>query len=159
MSAFAQAHWQRSAAIFPILAVGVHLSVYCAEDVPFLGDLDLEALTDDTFIGDYAIEQYRAACEAWSIDPIDRAYLDPVRSEIPVLVLSGYYDPSTPVATADAVASHLPNSRHLVVRNEAHGSGFGCARETLLDFLVSGSLEGLGPACKDVGAIQFNVGG
>ncbi len=158
VSAFARAYWHRSADILPELAVGVHLSVFCAEDVPFLDDLDLDPLTRDTFVGDYLLDQYRAACDAWPAEPVDRSYLQPVRSEIPVLMFSGYYDPSTPASTADAVAAHLPNSRHVVARNESHGAGFGCGLELLVDFLDRGSLEGLGPACENAGPIVFQVG-
>jgi hypothetical protein len=57
----------------------------------------------------------------------------------------------------DYVDRHLPNSRHVVVRNEAHGSGFGCGRPAQVQFMKSGSLEGLGPICEDVGPVEFEV--
>ena len=55
------------------------------------------------------------------------------------------------------MAAHLANSRHVVVRNAAHGAGFDCARELVVDFLTKGSLVGLGPACEGVGPVVFDV--
>ena len=74
-----------------------------------------------------------------------------------MLLISGYYDPSTPAHVAAEVARHLPNSRHVVVRNEAHGAGFGCARQLVVDFLIHASLDGIGSVCEGVGSIEFET--
>ena len=97
------------------------------------------------------------ACEVWETTPVDETFLQPVESEIPVLIISGYYDPSTPISMGEKVAAHLPNSRHVMVRNESHGAEFGCARPAAIQFLTSGSLAGLGPICEDVGPIRYEV--
>jgi pimeloyl-ACP methyl ester carboxylesterase len=157
-SAFAQLHWQRDVRLRPFVAMGVHFSVFGTEDVPFIEAASIPELTNRTFLGRYLIDQYTAACKAWGgrgLLPDD--FHEPVQSNAPVLLLSGYYDPSTPPSVAEEVASHLPNSRHIVVRNEAHGAGFGCARQLVVDFLTNASLEGLGSACDDVGPIEFET--
>lgn len=136
-------------------AMGVHLAVVCSEDVPFV---DRERAADSaagTFLGTYLVEQYTAACEAWRAEPVAESFLEPVRSNVPTLLVSGYYDPSTPAWMAEEVARHLSRSRHLVVRNEAHGAEFGCARQATVEFLRSGSLEGLGAVCEGVGPVEF----
>jgi pimeloyl-ACP methyl ester carboxylesterase len=158
VSAFAQLHWQRDSGLRRFVAMGVHLSVFGTEDVPFIDRASIPELTNGTFLGTYLIDEYTAACEAWrGRGTLPAGFHDPVRSNVPVLLLSGAYDPSTPPQVAAEVARTLPNSRHIVVRNEAHGAGFGCARRLVVQFLVTGSLEGLGPACEDVGPIQFEV--
>lgn len=158
LSAFAQLHWERAVGLAPFVAMGVHWSVFGTEDVPFIDSTRVAELTEGTFVGRYLIDQYTAACKAWGgRGTLPAGFHDPVRSEAPVLLLSGYYDPSTPPHVAEKVARHLPNSRHIVVRNEGHGAGFSCARQVVTDFLIHASLEGLGPACEDVGAIEFTV--
>ena len=157
VSPFAQGLWLRDVNLRPVVAMGVHFAVYCAEDMPFIDAKDVPALTDDTFLGTYLMEQYGGVCEFWDADPLSADYLQPTKSDIPTLIISGYYDPSTPASFGDEVHRHLPDSRHVVVRNEAHGAEFGCARAAVLDFMKSGSLEGLGPICEDAGPIEFDV--
>jgi len=154
---FAQAYWQRQVGLRPIVAMGVHFSIFCSEDLRFIGDENVEGFTKDTFLGTYLFDQYSGACEEWEVAEVDESFLGPVKSDVPVLLFSGHYDPSTTVALAEQVASHLPNSRHVVVRNESHGSEFGCGRQLAIDFMTSGSLDGLGPTCDDAGPIQFET--
>lgn len=158
LSAFAQAHWERDAVVRTTLAVGVHLAVFCTEDVPFIDRAAVTQLTRDTFIGSYLIDQYTHACEAWDGRGARPAgFEDHVRGTAPVLLVSGYYDPSTPPSMAESVAKGFANSRHIVVRNQAHGAGFGCARAAVEKFLVTASLEGVGPVCEEAGPIDFAI--
>jgi pimeloyl-ACP methyl ester carboxylesterase len=157
VSEFAQLYWQRQVGLRPFVAMGVHFAVVCTEDMPFIDEKTLPELTEGTFLGSYLLEQYGGACEEWVQGELPEDYLEPVTADIPVLLISGYYDPSTPSYFADEVSEHLPNSRHLVVRDEGHGAEFGCARQLAIDFLESGSLEGLGPACEEAGPIVFAV--
>lgn len=154
---FAQAYWQRQVGLRPYVAMGVHFGVYCSEDLPFIQDKEVPEFTDGSFVGRYLFDQYNGACEVWQARPVDRSFLEPVTSDAPVLLISGFYDPSTPISMGDQVASHLPNSRHVKVRNESHGAEFGCARPAAIRFLTTGSLQGLGPICEDVGPIQYAV--
>jgi pimeloyl-ACP methyl ester carboxylesterase len=157
LSEFAQRYWQRQVGLRPFVAMGVHFGVICSEDMPFIEASEVPEQTEGTFLGTYLLEQYGAICAFWPGGELPDDYLQPVTADIPTLLVSGYYDPSTPAWLADEVAEHLPRSRHVVVRNEAHGAEFGCARSAMVDFLRSGSLEGLGPVCEDVGPIEFAV--
>lgn len=156
-SPFAQAYWQRQTTLRPIVAMGVHFSIFCSEDLRFIADEEVEGFTRDTFLGTYLFDQYRGACDAWEVAEVDKSFLEPVESEVPVLLFSGRFDPSTTVALGEQVALHLPNSRHVVVRNESHGSEFGCGRQLAIDFMITGTLDGLGPACDDAIALQFEI--
>lgn len=157
VSAFAQTLWMRDINLRPVVSMGVHFAVYCSEDMPFIDPEEAAELNEGTFLGDYLMEQYGAICDFWPAEPVPAAYLEPTRADVPTLIFSGWYDPSTPASLGEEVARHLPNSRHVVVRNEAHGSGFGCGRELEIEFLKKGSLEGLGAACEDVGPLEFEV--
>ena len=68
---------------------------------------------------------------------------------MPALLLSGTRDPVTPPSGAEAVASHLPNSLHLVVPGAGHGGGGPCVQEIQLRFVESGSVEGLDTSCLE----------
>jgi pimeloyl-ACP methyl ester carboxylesterase len=154
---FAQMFWQRQVGLRPFVAMGVHFGVYCSEDLPFISDEEVAGFTRNTFVGRYLFDQYSGACRDWEAVPKDASFLDPVESDLPVLIISGYYDPSTPPRLGDEIASHLANSRHVVVRNESHGAEFGCARPAAIEFLSTGSLDGLGPICEDAGPIVYEI--
>jgi hypothetical protein len=74
-----------------------------------------------------------------------------VKSETPTLLISGHLDPATPPSGAEAVARHLPKSRHVVVRNGSHSYGgmSPCIDELMSEFIARGSAEGLNVACAD----------
>jgi len=154
---FAQAYWQRQVGLRPYVAMGVHFGIYCSEDLPFIAESEVAGFTDGSFVGRYLYDQYRGACDVWEATPVDRSFLRPVESEIPVLIISGYYDPSTPISMGEQIAAHLPNSRHVRVRNESHAAEFGCALPAAIQFLTTGTLEDLGPICEDVGPVQYEV--
>ncbi len=148
LSFFAQSLYSRASALLGgVIAVGLHISSYCAEDVPRLEGVDIEAATRNTFLGDYLVGEYRGACEAFPVTPAPETWYRSFESAVPTLMLSGYYDPSTPDVAAELVASSFPNSRHIVVRNAGHGAGFSCARPVVEEFLVSGSLDGVSDPC------------
>lgn len=150
LSFFAQSLYERSTALLSgVVAVGLHLSTYCVEDVPRIEGFDVVAETRDTFIGSYLVDEYRAACALWPVTPAPASWYRGFRSEVPTLLLSGYYDPSTPDVAAEEVGRSLPNHRHLVVRDGGHGAGFTCARPAVEGFLRTGSLEGIADPCPD----------
>ena len=149
LSFFAQALYDRTTALLGggVISVGLHLSSYCAEDVPRLASADVAGETAGTFLGRYLVDEYRGACELWPVTPAPVEWFRGFESRVPTLLVSGYYDPSTPDEAAEAVRRSLPNSRHLVVRNSSHGAGFTCAQPTVEEFLLSGSLENVADPC------------
>ena len=159
LSFFAQSLFSRSVALRgTVLAMGLHLSVYCAEDVPRIERGSVGGRTEGTFLGSYLMGEYGGACEVWPMPAADADWFEPARSAVPVLLISGYYDPSTPDAAAERVARTLSNHLHIVVRNAGHGAGFGCARPAALQVMTSGSLVGVENECPDE-PIAFTVGG
>ncbi|MGI9628208.1 MAG: alpha/beta hydrolase, partial [Longimicrobiales bacterium] len=111
-----------------------------------------------TIVGRYLIDQYGDACRSWPVEPVPNDWYDTFQSQIPVLFLSGFYDPSTPAEAAESVRVSFPNSAHIVVRNAGHGAGFGCAREVVEDFLVMPSVDDVHDPCPDE-PIRFQVRG
>ena len=63
-------------------------------------------------------------------------FATPVKSDVPVLLLSGALDPVTPPANGDDVAKTLPNSRHVVAGGLGHiVSTHGCAPRLIASFV------------------------
>jgi pimeloyl-ACP methyl ester carboxylesterase len=59
-------------------------------------------------------------CAHWDVPTESPGANEPVVSDIPTLVLSGAYDPVTPSAWGDLVASHLSHSYVAVIPGQAH---------------------------------------
>jgi pimeloyl-ACP methyl ester carboxylesterase len=150
LSWFAQAYWNRAAGFNDSFADGLHFAIFCAEDVPFIAPEEIPSLVAGTFLSRYLIDEYRTVCRDWVQAPVGPGIRKPLEAEAPVLLLSGWFDPVTPPQTGERVAASLPNARHLVIRNEAHGAGFGCARPAVLHVLETATLQGLPGVCRGV---------
>src|SRR5207247_2851829 len=103
------------------VADGMYLSVTCAEDVPFINQEEAAKLTAGNPFGDYRVFQQTRACGMWPRGEIRSNFLEPVRSNAPVLIFSGNMDPVTPPKYGDEIASYLPNSRHVTIPEAGHG--------------------------------------
>ena len=130
---------------------GMYLSITCAEDLPRVDRKDAEKRGANTFLGDYRYRDQNEACRLWPRATIDAKYADPVRSDKPVLILTGEWDPVTPPSQGDAVAKTLPNSLHLVVNDGAHGlsglNGSECLDRLITEFVERGAVKGLDTTC------------
>ena len=135
------------------LADGMYLSVTCAEDVPFINPEEAEKLTADNPFGNYRVFQQTRACETWPRGEIPTNFLEPVSSNAPVLIFSGNMDPVTPPKYGEEVASHLPNSRHVVIPEAGHGvdglTDPGCVDRIAIEFLDKGDAKDLDVSCVD----------
>lgn len=130
---------------------GMYLSVTCAEDLPFVKREEAKQIAANTFLGSYRYDQQNAACELWPRATIDSKYAEPVRTDKPVLIITGEWDPVTPPSQADAVARTLPNSLHIVVNDGAHGfnglEGIECLDRLMSQFVGRGAVKDLDTSC------------
>lgn len=126
---------------------GYHFSALCAEDILPLTDDDVARLSAGTFMGDHLIAGYRSVCNAWDVARLPDSFWEPVESDLPVLVISGEFDPVTPPVWGEAVAAHLSNSIHVVVPGGGHGAGNECTERLIRRLLETASTDGLDPSC------------
>ena len=147
LSEFAQAYWAREATLEPVIAQGLHFSVFCAEDVPFPADPEIASASAGTFLGRYLFDEYRRACAHWPRAPIQADARTPIAVNVPTLLVSGYFDPVTPPEFAERVARTLPVSRLLVSPEGSHGTMAGCPRAAAAYVLERGTLEGMPESC------------
>ncbi|HKJ17565.1 MAG TPA: alpha/beta hydrolase [Xanthomonadales bacterium] len=131
--------------ISDMIAMGMEMSVTCAEDFPFFPHDDSSA---GLLMGNTMVEATRSKCGVWPQGDVPDGFHDPVESDKPVLLLSGELDPVTPPEYADQVAKHLPNSLHVVAPGQGHSvTGQGCLADIVADFISSANLDGLETEC------------
>lgn len=141
------------------LAYGMHNSVVCSEDLPFVdaGALDREAL-GRTFLGSSLLEGLSAMCEVWPRGPVDADLKAPLRaSTVPALLLSGELDPVTPPRYAAAAAAGFTDQAQVVFKGQGHVQlGLRCAQGLIRHFLDAGTAAGLDASCADaIGPAPF----
>jgi pimeloyl-ACP methyl ester carboxylesterase len=130
------------------MALGMQMSVICAEDAPRIRPQEAERASAGTVFADHLFAGQMEACAFWPTGDVPEGYYDPVVSDVPVLLLSGDVDPVTPPSWADAVASHLSHARHVIAPATGHGVvGTGCGQRMIRDFIAAGTVEGLDASC------------
>jgi pimeloyl-ACP methyl ester carboxylesterase len=75
-----------------------------------------------------------------------------VTADVPVLLLSGRYDPATPVRWGRQVADALPTSLHVIMPGISHASFPECAQDIMTQFVAVGGIVGVNADC--VGELQ-----
>ena len=103
-------------------ADGMYLSVSCTEDVPYLDVYTAHKLDYGTYLGNYRVEQQQRACDCWTKGELPEDYFEPVHSDKPVLIISGYMDPITPPDLGKEILKYLPNGKQTVIRYLSHSS-------------------------------------
>lgn len=138
------------------LAHGMYLSVACAEDTVFITDEAEANENAGTFLGDVRTRAQRAACREWPRGEIPPGFHEPVRSDVPVLMLEGNLDPVTAPIWGLAAAASLPNSRVVVVEGGHHGfeglEPANCIPGVVDRFFETADAKGLDVSC--VGRLQ-----
>lgn len=120
-------NWQPFISLFPsegsyddFIAEGLYLCVTCTEDVPYITQEEVDSLTVGTFMGDYRIQQQKNACSSWAKGIVTDKFFEPVTSDIPTLVVSGYFDPVTPPLMAEQIVQTLTNGYLVTIPTMSH---------------------------------------
>lgn len=144
---FASVAFQVMSQLGKSLSQGMQMSVICAEDVPFV--------TDDLVAREMKLPGYgpgraatlRRACEVWPKAATPAAFNQPVKSNVPVLMISGEADPATPPWLGAEALKLLPSGRQLVIPNGTHLTEDACIYRLIGQFIDEGSAKKLDPAC------------
>ncbi len=137
---------QISVAVVQQIHIGMFMSVACAEDVPLLTDAHLTT-ADQTFVGGDFMRSLQSICRRWPAATLPAGYLEPVRSDVPVLLMAGALDPVTPPSTAEEAAATLSNARVVPFPDTGHGTSNAAACEAEL---IGAFVEDPDPAKLDV---------
>lgn len=118
---------------------GMYYSVICAEDADFS---PVEAPLDGVRAQIAArvkedLQAYLDVCAFWEVDILPSSVDAPVISDVPSLLLSGWFDPITPPSFATRAAESLTNAFDVVDPVGSHGVAFtdDCMNVIIQDFL------------------------
>lgn len=123
------------------LSYGMHNSVVCAEDTPYVDNINNKAL-EQTYLGSDQAAALEAICEVWPRGIADADIKEPLQSDTPVLLLSGEFDPITPPAYAVKAQEGLSNSHHFIAPGQGHGViARGCIPRVVAHFVAEGDID------------------
>ncbi|TVR21597.1 MAG: alpha/beta fold hydrolase [Anaerolineaceae bacterium] len=138
------------------LSVGLYYSVICSE----IGAVGYDGLSTDN-VGPFfqrAFVDYDTIddiCGFWEVAPVSDSAVQPLQTDMPVLLMSGEFDPITPPSFADVVAENLPNGINLMFNAGGHGMFLSeCGMAVMADFLENPLATNT--ACVDEGAMLFD---
>jgi pimeloyl-ACP methyl ester carboxylesterase len=126
------------------IMMGMHLSVNCSEN------FEIQNSTKDpnSLTGEEIIDVYKAQCAIWPKGKRDPNFRKPLSGNLPVLAISGEFDPVTPPRYGDEVVKSLPNGRHLVLPGQGHSVlTIGCMPKLFARFLETADAKNLDAAC------------
>jgi pimeloyl-ACP methyl ester carboxylesterase len=115
---------------------GMHLAIVCGEDVKPITEADRK--TGGALFTPAFTKMYDESCKVWPTADVPADFWQPVKSNVPVMILSGGRDPVTPPTYGDQVAKTLPNSKHFIATNIGHGvSQHACAPRMIREFIAA----------------------
>jgi pimeloyl-ACP methyl ester carboxylesterase len=131
------------------VARGVYFTITCSEGVPFITAQELAEETKNTYVGPERVERHIAACKDWPKGNIAPNYIDPVKSDLPVLMISGEVDGSSPTWFGESALKFLPNGRQIKIRYLGHQFEGNCLRDVFTSFIKNGSAKNLDASCTE----------
>jgi pimeloyl-ACP methyl ester carboxylesterase/predicted small lipoprotein YifL len=146
---------------------GMQFTVQCNEELSFssldqfeaalAGYPELAGFFENSKIGTLSYE----TCPQWGAGQAAPSANEPVTSDVPALILAGEYDPVTPPAWAQHVATTLANSYVFEFPGVGHGASVvaGCPQEMMLAFLEAPSAAPDDSCIAAMDGLQFVVPG
>ncbi len=126
---------------------GMAMSVICAEDAE---QLQPRPQDKDTILGNSLIEAIQAQCAVWPHGRMPADFHKPLKSDKPILILSGARDPVTPPRYGEQIMAGLGNARHLVLKGQGHAVGTrGCVPRLVGQFIDKLQPQHLDASCLD----------
>ncbi len=155
---------------FEGISPGLYISMMCHEHVLATTPEELQTTTASSpkDIREYAwlpfygsAEDIFRICKSWGATGPALGENAPVISDIPTLIITGKYDPTTPPMYAQQVAKHLSHSYYFEFPNQGHtptaADSSGCAMKTAVSFLNDPSVEPDRSCLNDISGVQFLV--
>ncbi|HEY6305320.1 MAG TPA: alpha/beta fold hydrolase [Candidatus Angelobacter sp.] len=131
------------------VARGMYLTVTCSEGVAFITAQDLANETRGTYVGEARVKLHMEACKEWPKGDIPKSYIEPVKSDLPVLMISGEADGSSPPWYGEKAVKFLSHGRQIKIRYYGHQMDGPCVQHIFQQFLAAGSNQGLDTSCTE----------
>ncbi len=143
---------------------GLYISMMCHEHIMATTPQELEAVSTLPGISSYAwlpfygdANDLYKSCQSWgAVGPL-LGENDAVVSNIPSLVITGRFDPTTPPRYGKQLAEHLQNSYYFEFDNQGHvpTASSDCAMDTVLAFLRNPAVEPSRECMGELKAVDF----
>ena len=133
------------------LNIGMHNAVMCTEDAPFIDPdmVDEDALAA-SYMGPLQLEAIQTMCSVWPAGTLDENLREPLKTDKPVLLLSGDADPITPPDYAVMAAADLSKAWLLTGKDQGHGLAVvGCMPRVINEFIKAAELQDGVADCLD----------
>jgi pimeloyl-ACP methyl ester carboxylesterase len=148
---FAEFQLRRNIGLTRGLAEGMYFAVTCTEDVARTDTAAAYAAAQGTFLADHRARAHIESCGGWPRGELPTGFGEEVASDVPVLIITGEYDPATPPSDARAAASQLTNARVVIVPHGGHSAAgltnAACVFRLMTEFLEMADPDGLDTAC------------
>ncbi len=128
---------------------GVYFTVTCSEGVRFISESDVAKETRGTYVGPERITRHMQACQDWPKGEIAPDYIEPVKSDVPVLMISGEVDGSSPTWFGESAVKFLSNGWQIKIRYLGHQIDAPCISDLLKSFIASASGKAVNAACVE----------
>lgn len=129
------------------LAMGLFLAVACSEELPRITPEEEQREAAHRLLGAGLLSAVKKACALWPRGDVPAAYFEAFKSEVPMLILSGRYDPATPPSWGEEVAKNFPRARHLRANVGHNVSAAGCAPDLITRFVLDADTAKLDTGC------------
>ncbi|MFK7775504.1 MAG: alpha/beta fold hydrolase [Saprospiraceae bacterium] len=143
--------------------IGMRLSVWCAEEHPFNSK---EIIKKETYrypeIKGLSPATFESTiCDAWGVKKVSAIENLSIKSDVPVLLISGEYDEVTPSKWANKMNDNLTNSFHLIFKGWKHTPttnwGNQCAMKAANDFFNNPNLKPNPDCLKEIKTPKFKT--
>lgn len=131
------------------LYTGLTMNILCNEDFSRVTQQQLKNDADNYFNGEMGYSAFTDVCEFWPKWQAPENFAEPVKTDVPVLLFSGKYDPVTPPEYADLAMPNLGNAKHIVIQNGSHVPSLRMCTDAVQSFIEAGSFEGVDFSCAD----------
>lgn len=128
---------------------GVYFTITCSEGVPFISDSDVVNETRGTYVGAERVTRHIKACQEWPKGEIAPSYIEPVKSDVPVLMISGEVDGSSPIWFGESAVKFLSNGRQIKIRYLGHQIDGPCISDIFKNFIAAGNSKAVDDTCAE----------
>lgn len=143
--------------------IGMRLSVWCSEEYPVNSQRRIAEETNryPELLGLSPAVFDSSICNIWSVQKVPDIENQPVKSDVPVLLINGEYDNETPAKWAVEMLKNLTNSFHLVFKGWKHTPttnwGNPCAMQAANDFFNNPNVKPNPDCFEEIRSPQFKV--
>lgn len=113
------------------------LSMDCASAATAKRLETIRKQAETTLLGDAANYSLRAKCASWPVTDLGDAFRGPIRSDVPVLFISGNLDAKTPPSNAEEILEGFENGLHLVIENGSHDDDLFLSSPRIVEEMVT----------------------